>query len=95
MFLSGSYPIQQSSQRASRAVARIEVASRERAVRQRELDVGAKPDFLSETRSVRESPWTVAALPPDLLDRRVEIRLMEPGRDASPPIPGQSPFVSL
>jgi chemotaxis protein MotB len=27
--------------------------------------------------------------------RRVEIRLMEPGRDASPPIPGQSPFVSL
>ena len=39
VFLSGSYPIQQSSQRASRAVARIEVASRERAVRQRELDV--------------------------------------------------------
>jgi chemotaxis protein MotB len=28
-------------------------------------------------------------------NRRVEIRLMEPGRDASPPIPGQSPFVSL
>ena len=39
VFLSGSYPIQQSAQKASRAVARIEVASRERAVRQRELDV--------------------------------------------------------
>jgi outer membrane protein TolC len=39
VFLSGSYPIQQSAQRAGRALARIEVASRERAVRQRELDV--------------------------------------------------------
>lgn len=28
-------------------------------------------------------------------NRRVEIRLVEPGRDASPPIPSQSPFVSL
>jgi outer membrane protein TolC len=39
VFLSGSYPIQQSGQRSTRAVARIEVASKERAVRQRELDV--------------------------------------------------------
>jgi outer membrane protein TolC len=39
VFLSGSYPIQQAAQRASRAVARIEVASRERGVKQRELDV--------------------------------------------------------
>jgi outer membrane protein TolC len=39
VFLSGSYPIQQSAQRAGRALARIEMASRERAVRQRELDV--------------------------------------------------------
>jgi outer membrane protein TolC len=39
VFLSGSYPIQQSAQRASRAVAQIEVGSRERSVRQRELDV--------------------------------------------------------
>ena len=39
VFLSASYPIQQSAQRATRAVARIEVGARERAVRQRELDV--------------------------------------------------------
>jgi outer membrane protein TolC len=39
VFLSASYPIQQTAQRASRAVARIEVGSRERAVRRQELDV--------------------------------------------------------
>jgi outer membrane protein TolC len=39
VFLSASYPIQQSAQRATRAVAQIEVGSRERAVRQRELEV--------------------------------------------------------
>jgi outer membrane protein TolC len=39
VFLSASYPIQQSAQRSTRAVAQIEVGSRERAVRQRELDV--------------------------------------------------------
>ena len=30
-------------------------------------------DFLDETRDVREGDWTVAAAPPDLVDRRVEI----------------------
>jgi outer membrane protein TolC len=39
VFLSASYPLQQSSLRASRAVAQIEVGSRERGVRQQELDV--------------------------------------------------------
>ena len=39
VYLSASYPIQQSSQRASRALAQIEVGSRERGVRRRELDV--------------------------------------------------------
>jgi malate synthase len=34
---------------------------------------GTLPDFLPETRPVRERRWTVAAAPPDLLDRRVEI----------------------
>jgi malate synthase len=34
---------------------------------------GERPRFLEETRSVRESEWTVAPLPDDLLDRRVEI----------------------
>src|SRR5947207_9160588 len=42
--------------------------------RQAELDAGALPDFLEETRSVREDPsWRVAAVPRDLQDRRVEI----------------------
>lgn len=34
---------------------------------------GQKPDFLAATKSVREGDWTVAPLPQDLLDRRVEI----------------------
>ncbi len=44
-----------------------------RAARQKEFDAGKLPDFLPETRQVRESDWSVAPLPPDLLDRRVEI----------------------
>ncbi len=44
-----------------------------RAVRQAALDAGAKPEFLAETRAIREAEWTVAPLPTDLLDRRVEI----------------------
>ncbi len=41
--------------------------------RQAQLDAGEMPDFLPETREVRESDWTVAPLPQDLIDRRVEI----------------------
>src|SRR3954470_17637539 len=37
------------------------------------LDAGELPDFLPETRDIRERDWTVAPIPPDLLDRRVEI----------------------
>jgi len=44
-----------------------------RAERQRAIDGGAKPDFLPETREVREREWTVAPIPADLTDRRVEI----------------------
>ncbi|GAB2768515.1 malate synthase [Hymenobacter luteus] len=44
-----------------------------RTERQRALEAGQLPDFLPETRLIREKPWTVAPLPPDLLDRRVEI----------------------
>src|ERR1700744_2726572 len=44
-----------------------------RAARQKRLDAGERPDFLKETKHIRESEWTVAELPPDLLDRRVEI----------------------
>ncbi|MGH7439790.1 MAG: malate synthase A [Polyangiaceae bacterium] len=41
--------------------------------RQARLDAGEMPDFLPETASVRAGDWTVAPLPKDLLDRRVEI----------------------
>jgi malate synthase len=41
--------------------------------RQKRLDAGEKPAFLEETRAIRESAWTVAPLPADILDRRVEI----------------------
>jgi malate synthase len=44
-----------------------------RAARQVRLDAGEKPDFSPMTRSVREGDWTVAPLPKDILDRRVEI----------------------
>jgi len=44
-----------------------------RVTRQARLDAGERPDFLPETKTIRESEWTVAPLPKDLLDRRVEI----------------------
>ena len=44
-----------------------------RAQRQAEWDAGKLPDFLPETEWVRESDWSVAPLPHDLLNRRVEI----------------------
>ena len=44
-----------------------------RSERQARLDAGERPDFLEETRSVREGDWQIASPPPDLQDRRVEI----------------------
>src|SRR5713101_1498227 len=44
-----------------------------RAARQKEFDAGRLPDFLPETRQVRENDWKIAAQPKDMLDRRVEI----------------------
>jgi malate synthase len=44
-----------------------------RAARQKEFDSGKLPEFLPETKNIRESDWNVAAQPRDLLDRRVEI----------------------
>jgi malate synthase len=41
--------------------------------RQTRLDAGERPDFLPDTRPIRESDWTVAPIPDDILDRRVEI----------------------
>src|SRR5262245_4153111 len=44
-----------------------------RAARQKQFDAGTLPDFLSETKAMRDAQWKVAAQPKDLLDRRVEI----------------------
>jgi malate synthase len=44
-----------------------------RAARQRQIDAGQLPDFLPETARIREAEWTVAHIPDDLMDRRVEI----------------------
>ena len=44
-----------------------------RAQRQAEIDAGKLPDFLPETTHIRNSDWTIAPIPPDLQDRRVEI----------------------
>ena len=44
-----------------------------RVERQKRLDAGEKPDFVAATAKIRESDWTVAPLPKDILDRRVEI----------------------
>ena len=44
-----------------------------RGARQARLDAGELPDFLPETREVREGDWAISPLPQDLRDRRVEI----------------------
>ncbi len=44
-----------------------------REARKARLDGGELPDFLPETHQIRESDWTVAPIPDDLRDRRVEI----------------------
>ena len=40
---------------------------------QARYDAGERPDFLEATREIREDHWSVAPIPADLLDRRVEI----------------------
>ncbi len=44
-----------------------------RVERQADFDAGKLPDFLPETRRIRESAWTIGSVPHDLQDRRVEI----------------------
>ena len=41
--------------------------------RQTAIDAGQLPGFLPETEAVRKAEWTVAPIPADLTDRRVEI----------------------
>ncbi len=52
---------------------RIADALAARQARQRRFDAGERPDFLPETEHLRQREWTVAPIPADLRDRRVEI----------------------
>jgi len=51
----------------------------ERNARQKAIDNGAKLDFLSETKKIRDSDWKIKNIPKDLLKRQVEI--------TGPPVP--------
>jgi len=51
---------------------RLELLTR-RIQRQKEIDSGKLPDFLAETKPIRDAAWQVAPVPQDLRDRRVEI----------------------
>jgi len=44
-----------------------------RQARQKDFDAGKLPDFLPDTKQIRESEWKICSQPKDLLDRRVEI----------------------
>ena len=44
-----------------------------RVARQAELDAGVRPDFLAGTAAVRNGDWSIAPVPDELLDRRVEL----------------------
>jgi len=46
---------------------------RARVERQGRLEAGERPNFLAQTAHIRAGAWTVAPIPPDLQDRRVEI----------------------
>ncbi len=52
---------------------RVAELLRVREARQARIDAGELPDFLPETAAVRAGDWRVGPIPPDLLDRRVEI----------------------
>lgn len=52
---------------------RVQQLLRARELRQTRLDAGELPDFLPETRAVRDGDWRVGPIPSDLQDRRVEI----------------------
>ena len=41
--------------------------------KQARIDKGSLPDFLPETRAIRDGAWQIRGIPDDLLDRRVEI----------------------
>jgi malate synthase len=53
--------------------ARRQALMKARVARQKRFDAGELPDFLPETRQIRDGQWKIAPIPVDLRDRRVEI----------------------
>ena len=49
---------------------RVDELLAKRAERQERINAGELPDFLPETREVRESEWKISPIPDDLQDRR-------------------------
>src|ERR687886_1107583 len=49
---------------------RVEEILRKRAERQERIDAGEMPDFLPETKDIREGDWKIAPIPDALQDRR-------------------------
>jgi malate synthase len=52
---------------------RVDELLTQREMRQQRFNAGDKPDFDPSTAAIREGDWTVAPIPVDLRDRRVEI----------------------
>jgi malate synthase len=52
---------------------RVDELLAKRAKRQERINAGEMPDFLPETREIREGDWKIAPIPDDLQDRRVEL----------------------
>ena len=53
--------------------AEVPVLLEQRKARQAYIDKGNLPDFLAQTRAIRDGQWSIRGIPEDLLDRRVEI----------------------
>lgn len=51
----------------------VPVLLAKRKEKQARIDKGGLPDFLPETRAIRDGAWQIRGIPTDLLDRRVEI----------------------
>jgi malate synthase len=52
---------------------RVDDLLAKRAERQERISAGEMPDFLPETREIREGDWKISPIPDDLQDRRVEL----------------------
>jgi malate synthase len=58
---------------AGQFTGRRDALLKKRVERQKRIDAGEMPDFLPQTKAIREAQWRVAPIPKPLQDRRVEI----------------------